>query len=116
MINKKFTFILLFFVTQFFYAQVVTLPDTVKISQPKFSYLDSIKGSFVNYKSCDKTDDLWAKELCNLDLYNDLIKDIETINPDTPVDYELSTEVFKERLRLLDEKSAFNIEYNGTNL
>ncbi|WP_395075255.1 LysM peptidoglycan-binding domain-containing protein [Flavobacterium sp.] len=112
MINKKFTLFLLLFTTHFFYAQVVTLQDSVKIPQVKISFLDSIKGSFVNYKSCDKTDDLWAKELCNLDLYTELIKDIETINPDTPVDYELSTEVFKERLRLLDEKSAFNIEYN----
>ena len=112
MINKKFTLVLLFFTTHFFYAQILTLPDSVKTSYTKTSFLDSIKGSFVNYKICDKTDDLWAKELCNLDLYNDLIKDIETINPDTPVDYELSTEVFKERLRLLDEKSAFNIEYN----
>ena len=112
MINKKFTLFLLLFSTHLFYAQEITLQDSAKIPNVKISFLDSIKGSFVNYKSCDRTDDLWAKELCNLDLYNDLIKDIETINPETPVDYELSTEVFKERLRLLDEKSAFNIEYN----
>ena len=83
MINKKFTLILLFFTTHFFYAQIVTLPDSVKIPRVKTSFLDSIKGSFVNYKTCDKTDDLWAKELCNLDLYNDLRESLKTTNSST---------------------------------
>jgi membrane-bound lytic murein transglycosylase D len=86
--------------------------DSLKPVIDKMSFLDSIKATFVNYKLSDKADQLWSKELNNLDIYSDLIADIETINPETTVDYELPTDLLKERLRLLDEKSAFNIEYN----
>ncbi|WP_310555322.1 LysM peptidoglycan-binding domain-containing protein [Flavobacterium sp.] len=112
MINKNLAFILFLFSLQTLFAQDLVSLDTIKKSEIKVSFLDSLKSTYVNYKALDKTDDLWAKDLNNLEVYNDLIKDIETINPDTPVDFELPTEVFKERLRLLDEKSAFNIEYN----
>jgi membrane-bound lytic murein transglycosylase D len=112
MINKNLAFLLLIFSLNNTFAQEIVSTDTIKKPEIKISFLDSIKGTFVNHKISDKTDGLWAKELNNLDIYNDLIKDIETINPDTPVDFELPTEVFKERLKALDQKSAFNIEYN----
>ena len=94
------------------FSQEKVSQDSIRPITQKISFLDSIKNTFVNYKVSDKADQLWSKELNNLDIYNDLIKDIETINPDTTVDYELPTDLLKERLRLLDEKSAFNIEYN----
>ena len=52
------------------------------------------------------------KELVSLDLYNELNFDIKNINVDEKVEYELPTELLKERLKKLDEKSPFNIEYN----
>jgi membrane-bound lytic murein transglycosylase D len=94
------------------FSQEKVSQDSIRTITQKISFLDSIKNTFVNYKVSDKADQLWSKELNNLDIYNDLIKDIETINPDATVDYELPTDLLKERLRLLDEKSAFNIEYN----
>ena len=52
------------------------------------------------------------KELANLDLYYELSLDIQNIDVDQKVDYELPTELLKERLKKLNQKSAFNIEYN----
>jgi membrane-bound lytic murein transglycosylase D len=42
-------------------------------------------------------DSLWMKELTNLELYNDITSDIENINMDTKVDYELPTALLKVR-------------------
>jgi membrane-bound lytic murein transglycosylase D len=107
--NKlMFSLYLLFCITSNGFSQNTT-QDTLKI---KVSYLDSIKKTFVNHKISDKVDKLWFNELQRLDIYKDLITDIETINPDTPVDFELPTELLKQRLKLMDEKSPFNIEYN----
>jgi membrane-bound lytic murein transglycosylase D len=99
---------LLFCITSNVFSQNV-LQDTIK---NKISYLDSLKQTFVNHKISDKVDKLWFNELQSLNIYKDLITDIETINPDTPVDFELPTELLKKRLKLMDDKSPFNIEYN----
>lgn len=78
----------------------------------KISYLDSIKATFVNDNLASCVDSLWMKELTSLDLYNDLETDIKTINLDQNVEYELPTELLKARLKEMDAKSPFNIEYN----
>lgn len=75
-------------------------------------YLDSIKKTFVKDNLACRLDSLWLKELGSLDIYNDITSDIQTINIDQKVDYELSTELLKERLAAMDAKSPFNIEYN----
>lgn len=80
--------------------------------EPKLSYLDSIKKTFVNDDMASCVDSLWMKELTSLDLYNDLENDIKNINIDEKVDYELPTELLKARLQEMDAKSPFNIEYN----
>lgn len=80
--------------------------------EPKLSYLDSIKKTFVNDDMASCVDSLWMKELTSLDLYNDLENDIKNINIDEKVDYELPTELLKSRLQEMDAKSPFNIEYN----
>jgi membrane-bound lytic murein transglycosylase D len=80
--------------------------------EPKLSYLDSIKKTFVNDDMASCVDSLWMKELTSLDLYNDLESDIKNINIDEKVDYELPTELLKSRLQEMDAKSPFNIEYN----
>jgi membrane-bound lytic murein transglycosylase D len=86
--------------------------DPVQKTETKLSYLDSIKGTFVHDAMASCVDSLWLKELTSLDLYTDITTDIETINLDKSVDYELPTALLKERLKKLDSKSPFNIEYN----
>jgi membrane-bound lytic murein transglycosylase D len=78
----------------------------------KISFLDSIKATFVHDAMASCVDSLWLKELTSLDLYNNITSDIRNINLDQKVDYELPTELLKERLKKLDAKSPFNIEYN----
>ncbi len=75
-------------------------------------YLDSIKKTFVKDDLASCVDSLWLKELTNLDLFNDISDDIKNINIDEKVDYELPTELLKQRLAAMDAKSPFNIEYN----
>jgi membrane-bound lytic murein transglycosylase D len=111
---KNITTSLLLFAFTFSVAQETqtTVNDTVKIKEVKISYLDSIKKTFVNDEMASCIESRWAEELVSLDVYNDLLKDIQNINIDEKVDYELPTELLKERLKRLDEKSPFNIEYN----
>ncbi|MBZ4035737.1 LysM peptidoglycan-binding domain-containing protein [Flavobacterium sp. 17A] len=78
----------------------------------KLSYLDSIKSTFKRDQLASKVDSLWMNELVSLDIYDDLTKDIQTINKDVTVDEELPTELLKQRLALMNEKSPFEIEYN----
>ncbi|WP_298224194.1 LysM peptidoglycan-binding domain-containing protein [Flavobacterium sp.] len=80
--------------------------------QSNISYLDSIKKTFIKDNIASCVDSLWLKELTSLDLYNDLESDIKTINLDQKVEYELPTELLKARLKEMDSKSPFNIEYN----
>ena len=95
------------------YAQETSINDSVSIKpEVKISFLDSIKKTFIKDNIASCIDSLWMKELTNLDGYNNMIGDIKNVNVDEKVDYELSTELLKERLKRMDEKSPFNIEYN----
>ncbi len=87
-------------------------PATLALKENKTAYLDSIKKTFVNDHMAACVDSLWMKELTSLDLYNDLETDIKTINLDQEVEYELPTELLQKRLKEMDSKSPFNIEYN----
>ena len=78
----------------------------------KLSYLDSIKKTFVKNELAARVDSLWMEELTSLDLYKTISEDIENVNIDAEVDYELPTALLKERLAAMDAKSPFNIEYN----
>lgn len=90
----------------------ITVESTLK-PQIKISYLDSIKATFVHDEIASCVDSLWIKELTDQEMFNELASDIKNINLDEKVDYdELSTELLKERLKAMDEKSPFNIEYN----
>jgi len=89
-----------------------TAQNSYSAPQIKLSYLDSIKSTFIKDNLASCVDSLWMNELTNLDLYNDLSVDIKNIDLDKKVDYELSTELLKERLKAMDAKSPFNIEYN----
>lgn len=111
-IKNKLTAFLLVASSVLFGQEVATQQDSIIKKETKISYLDSIKATFVNDEMASCIDSLWMKELTSLDVYSTLIEDIKNIDIDKPVDYELSTELLKERLKTLDEKSPFNIEYN----
>lgn len=79
----------------------------------KLSYLDSIKATFVHDDLASCVDSLWMKELTNSDLFEDIQSDIKHFDMDKKVVYdELPTELLKQRLKEMDAKSPFNIEYN----
>ena len=78
----------------------------------KLSYLDSIKSTFKKDDMATRVDSLWMNELVSLDIYDDLTKDIQSINSDVTVDEELPTELLKQRLHAMNEKSPFDIQYN----
>ncbi len=103
-------FLLLFSISLF--SQEISKSNEITKFEIKPTYLDSIKKTFVKDEMATCVDSLWMKELTNLDLYTDLSDDIKNINIDEKVDYELPTELLKERLKAMDAKSPFNIEYN----
>ncbi len=111
-IRNKITLALLAATTSLF-AQETQTNDVATIKQEiKISFLDSIKKTFVKDQMASCIDSLWMKEMVSLDGYDQMISDIKNVNVDEKVDYELPTELLKERLKRLDEKSPFNIEYN----
>jgi membrane-bound lytic murein transglycosylase D len=78
----------------------------------KISYLDSIKKTFVHDETAACVDASLINELTNKELFNDLIKDIENFDFSQEVEFELSTDLLKERLKTLDDKTDFDISYN----
>lgn len=108
----KCSFLALFSLTVGAFAQGGEKTPELPPQQPKISYLDSIKSTFVEHKIASCVDSLWMNELANSDLYTELSNDIRNINLDEKVDYELSTELLKKRLKEMDAKSPFHIEYN----
>jgi membrane-bound lytic murein transglycosylase D len=114
MIKKKIalTLVILLQVTTYF-AQDIVANDSVIQPTVKLSFLDSIKNTFVIEETSDCIDNQYIKELSNTkDIFDGLASDIKYLDLNQSVDYDFSTDLFKERLRLLDEKSPFNIEYN----
>ncbi|MEN9908031.1 MAG: hypothetical protein RLZZ540_1180 [Bacteroidota bacterium] len=109
---KKITLSFFLVLTVPLFSQEVAESKGTAVLETKVSYLDSIKRSFVNDDMASCVDSLWTKELTDLDLYNDITKDIENINTDEKVDYELPTELLKARLEAMNAKSPFNIQYN----
>lgn len=110
---KKITSLALILLSSAVFAQdsIIKVPIK-KTPLTQRQYLDSIKATFVHDNIAQCIDSMWMKELASLDLYEELTLDIKNINVDEKVDYELPTELLKERLKKLDEKSPFNIEYN----
>ncbi|MBC5861929.1 LysM peptidoglycan-binding domain-containing protein [Flavobacterium turcicum] len=103
--------IVLFISAQMFAQNNQELQANIKL-EPKISYLDSIKKTFVKHRLAASVDSLWIKELTSLDLYNTISDDIQNGNFDQKIDFELPTDLLKKRLAAIDAKSPFNIEYN----
>ena len=110
---KKITSLALILASSAVFAQDTILATAVK-REPltRREVLDSVKATFVRDNIASCIDSLWMKELVSLNMYEQLTFDIKNINVDEKVEYELPTELLKERLKKLDEKSPFNIEYN----
>lgn len=106
------TLIFLLLITGQLFAQDTIVSANQVVELPKISFLDSIKKSFVHHEIAACVDERFITEIASQDLFKEITNDIETIDLDVKVDYELSTELLKERLKVLDAKSAFNIEYN----
>ncbi len=111
-IKNKITSILFLATASFYGQQVVNQQDTIVKKEIKISYLDSIKSTFVADEMASCIDSLWMKDLASLDVYDEMTSDIKNVDVDQKVDFELPTELLKERLKKMDEKSPFNIEYN----
>jgi len=111
-IKNKITSILLVASATFYGQEVAPNQDSIVKKEVKISYLDSIKATFVTDEMASCIDSLWMKELASLDVYDEMTSDIKNVDVDQKVDFELPTELLKERLKKLDEKSPFNIEYN----
>ena len=79
-------------------------------------YLDSIKGTFVDHVASKAIQVKWLNEFNSQDIYNTLEEEIVNYNFDQEEESseELTTELLKERLQLLNEKTPFNVEYNPT--
>lgn len=110
---KTTTSILLLFVSSVLFAQDTIVDVSIKKTPlTRKEVLDSIKATFVRDNIASCIDSLWMKEMVSLDLYDNLTTDIKSIDVDQKVDFELPTELLKERLKAMDDKSPFNIEYN----
>ncbi|MDM1517904.1 LysM peptidoglycan-binding domain-containing protein [Myroides odoratimimus] len=93
-----------------------TLTEVSKKEMSPEVYLDSIKKTFVNHASSASIEKRWLNELLNQDLFNELENELADANfdeGDVRFD-ELPTELLKERLKRLNEKTPFNVEYNET--
>lgn len=113
MIKKSFAITLLFLTASNVFAQDNKVQDSVVKPVIKLSFLDSLKNTYVIDETSDCIDNQYIKELSNTqDIFDGIVSDIKNLDLDKPVDFDLPTNVFKERLRLLDEKSPFNIDYN----
>ena len=111
-IKNKITAFLLIVSSSFYGQEIINHNDSIIKQSPKISYLDSIKSTFVNDKIASRIDSLWMQNIASLDGFNEMILDIKNVDLDQKVDYELSTDLLKERLKKMDEKSPFHIEYN----
>lgn len=102
----------LFLISYAAFSQQESEVNSIQTSPIPLSYLDSIKQTFVRHTATEQVDSLWMQELTNLDIYNELTEDIQKTNTDQSVDFELPTELLKQRLAAMDAKSPFHIEYN----
>lgn len=84
------------------------LPGTVVATAVKDTLVFDLKDMAI----ARKKDSLWLKELYKSDLFDDVYNSIANQEYDA-VDYdELPTEVLKQRLKDLDARTPFKVEYN----
>ncbi|PKP25080.1 MAG: lytic transglycosylase [Bacteroidetes bacterium HGW-Bacteroidetes-2] len=82
--------------------------------QNKISLKDSIRSVFKVYKESLLIDSLWRKELYNSDLFDEMYEEVTSLEmeEENVIYQELPTELLKERLKSLNAKTPFVVEYN----
>ncbi|MCB0456472.1 MAG: LysM peptidoglycan-binding domain-containing protein [Flavobacteriaceae bacterium] len=84
------------------------LPRTVVATQLR----DSVIYELEDIKRARKIDSLWLSHLYNNDLFEEIYGSVSDLDYE-PVEYEeLPTEVLKKRLKELDARTPFHVEYN----
>ncbi|WP_366926818.1 LysM peptidoglycan-binding domain-containing protein [Flavobacterium sp.] len=111
MMNKKLYTSVLSLLASVLFAQDLK-KENVDVAVLKMAYLDSIKTTFTNHNTSNCIDERWLAELSNEEIFEDMYADVTEIDIDSTVTFDLSTDVLKKRLKKLDDKSPFNIEYN----
>src|SRR5690554_1560739 len=88
--------------------------ETQQSEERVMTALDSLKASFVRHEKIVEIDNMWIKELTASDLSDEMFSYIENQGAEENIEteFDLPVELLKKRLRLLDEKSPFKIEYN----
>ncbi len=101
----------------------IQVVDSIKVSKiaeelPSTFVATTIKDTLVydlkDMAFARKKDSLWLKELYKSDLFDDVYNSVAEQNFET-VDYdELPTELLKQRLKELDARTPFKVEYNAS--
>ena len=111
--NRLFRILIFFGVCSVMTAQESMIEDVDFIERPPLTLLDSLKKNFVSYDKVVKIDNLWLKELASASEFStDSTMRIDSLNLEEEVAFDLPVELLKERLKKIDEKSPFDIEYN----
>ena len=108
---KFFSICLAVFSSSVMFAQNQSNNEVFVKPAPK-TYLDSIKETFIQYETSNCIDERWMNELTNQDLFTDMYNDVTKNDIDEQVSFNLSTDLLKQRLKYLDQKSPFNIQHN----
>ena len=107
----KLKILIAFFSFSCLFAQKESVNTETEITK-NISFLDSIKATLTDHNTSNCIDERWLAELTNEDIFEEIYEDINEIEGDSLVSYELSTDLLKERLKILDSKTPFHIEYN----
>ncbi|MFD0863165.1 LysM peptidoglycan-binding domain-containing protein [Sungkyunkwania multivorans] len=70
------------------------------------------EGNFKDNKELAHIDSLWIKELYNASLFDSIYSEVSNLDYDTIIYPELDTETLKKRLKSLNARTPFNVEYN----
>ncbi|WP_457615953.1 LysM peptidoglycan-binding domain-containing protein [Lutibacter sp.] len=119
--KKKLLYIIFLVLTQVGFSQSKTdtiKPQKLEDTKELFSETDTVLFKVVDsltfkiYKKAKQIDSLWLAELVKSPLYDTIpyvLEDDEVLVTDLE---ELPTSLLKERLKILDSKTPFHIEYN----
>ncbi len=96
--------------------QMEQMESSQKISDnPRVLIKEANRGAYNLQDNLEaaKYDSLWMKELYeSAALFDDMYKGVSTLDPEKSYDVELNTDTLKMRLKLLNQKTPFNVVYN----
>lgn len=93
-------------------SQPVKDVDLANNLSSKILLKDSIVLNLLNHSEADQIDSLWQAELFKSSLYSDLKQEFLDVDYNEKVLLDLPTDTLKARLRKLDAKTPFRVEYN----